>query len=205
MPVPRPVLAPRGDVVPVSRIGGYVLAMSWSPQYCASTPDPLSPRNRDQCGVTARYGWVLHGLWPQSDRGTPPRWCRPAKVVPTEILQRNFCSSPSASLMQQQWAKHGTCMSKGPAAYFATATTQFRAVKFPDMTALAKVSQNSSSIRCAFARANLGTSDAMFAVVTDAQGWLREVRLCLDVKMKPTACAAGQQGLLGQRRINIRR
>ena len=45
----------------------YVLALSWSPDYCAAkgSGDP------QQCGNGRQLGFVLHGLWPQYDRGYP--------------------------------------------------------------------------------------------------------------------------------------
>lgn len=214
-PVPRPVPIPRGEAVPRSSDGGYVLALSWSPQYCATTRDPLNAQNRDQCAATARkpgsgagrsgYGWVMHGLWPQAAKGTHPRWCRVAKIVPKPVLQQNFCITPSAQLMQYQWAKHGTCMSANPVSYFHAAARLYRQLKFPDMATLAQKPQNSATIRRAFARANGHRDAGFFAVSTDRQGWLREVRLCLDQRMQPKLCSAAQQGYLGARPILIRR
>src|SRR5258705_13549201 len=48
----------------------YVLALSWSPSYCAD----LAERRYDpQCRLDGdrRYAFVLHGLWPQYERGWP--------------------------------------------------------------------------------------------------------------------------------------
>jgi ribonuclease T2 len=169
MPVPRAVPMARGEQVQPNGTGGYLLALSWSPQYCAGVRNPSSAQNRDQCGSEARYGWILHGLWPQSAKGPPPRWCRAAKIVPKEVLRQHFCTTPSVQLMQSQWAKHGVCMGGNVADYFAQ-----------------------------------GTSDAMFAVSTDRQGWLTEVRLCLDARMRPMRCSTANQGLLGGRQIWVR-
>lgn len=217
MPVPRPVPIPRGEAVQASKVGGYILSLSWSPQYCASVREPDSERNRDQCAVLrdaefwarasppeATYAWVLHGLWPQSADGPSPRWCRTARIVPKEILRQNFCVSPSVHLMQHQWAKHGSCMSDDPAAYFRMGAELYGKIGFPDMAILAGRPQNSSAIRRAFALRNSGTTEHMFSVHTDGAGWLREVRLCLNLAMRPVACAADQQGLLGPRQIMIR-
>lgn len=221
MPVPRPVPIPRGEAVQRQSDGGYLLALSWSPQYCASVRDPASTQNKDQCAAPrasgfwdhilsgqrqqrANFGWVLHGLWPQSVKGENPQWCRPVQIVPKQVLRQNFCVSPSVYLMQYQWAKHGSCMSMAPQAYFETGARLFRGIRFPDMVALARSPQNSASIRRAFARQNAGTSDNMYSVHADRQGWLREVRICLSKAMRPTSCPLGQQGLMGHRRIMIR-
>ncbi len=40
----------------------YAMALSWSPEHCA-----IKPADRDQC--SRQLGFVLHGLWPQYQRG----------------------------------------------------------------------------------------------------------------------------------------
>ena len=46
----------------------YVLALSWSPSYCASFGDRA---NRQQCEADDPLGFVVHGLWPQFTTGYP--------------------------------------------------------------------------------------------------------------------------------------
>ena len=45
----------------------YALALSWSPSYCATN----GGRDPNQCGSGRRLGFVLHGLWPQYEKGYP--------------------------------------------------------------------------------------------------------------------------------------
>ena len=47
----------------------YVLALSWSPGFCELDGD--RSRNREQCGEGAGLRFVVHGLWPQNERGYP--------------------------------------------------------------------------------------------------------------------------------------
>src|SRR5437868_4096850 len=62
--LPRPVVEgatasqPRRDVP----IGGYTLALSWSPEYCRTRLSNTA--DRFQCGGPARFGFTQHGLWP---------------------------------------------------------------------------------------------------------------------------------------------
>ena len=66
------------------RFDFYVLALSWSPSYCAAvrekTPDRLP---QPQCGERP-FSFVVHGLWPQYERGFPS-FCAAVKV-PAEYL-----------------------------------------------------------------------------------------------------------------------
>ncbi len=58
----------------------YVLALSWSPEYCSSNNDP------QQCSIGRRLGFVLHGLWPQYNRGYPSD-CSNAQL-PTAVREQ---------------------------------------------------------------------------------------------------------------------
>ena len=48
----------------------YTLVMSWSPTHCANAE---VGRDEQQCARFdgLRYGFVLHGLWPQYEKGYP--------------------------------------------------------------------------------------------------------------------------------------
>lgn len=203
--VPRSERAPRGEAPRQTPVTGYLLALSWSPQYCASRRNKGERRDAMQCGgEQGRFGWVLHGLWPQGQGSDFPRWCRPARIVPQRVLSQHLCMSPSVQLLQRQWAKHGTCMSPTPGAYFKAGAILFGAMRFPDMAALARAPQTAGSIRRNFAAANRGITPAMLAVHSDRGGWLTEVRLCLDRRMRPTGCNPGQRGMGDGRGVKLR-
>lgn len=205
IPVPRLEQPKRGEPVRKPPVAGYLLSMSWSPQHCATVRNPKDARDRFQCaGENGRFGWVLHGLWPEAASPGYPQWCRPAKIVPQPVLRRHLCMTPSAQLLQHEWAKHGTCMSPHPAAYFRSAEILFGAVRFPDMPALAAQPQTAGGIRRAFAAANMGVSESMIAVTVDDKGWLKEVRLCLGPRMRPQRCKAFQTGARDQRAVRVR-
>src|SRR5207248_3566868 len=67
----------------------YVLSLSWSPSYC----EEASERGRNgrsqqiQCGERP-FSFVVHGLWPQYERGFPD-YCQ----RPSPRLDRNIVSS----------------------------------------------------------------------------------------------------------------
>jgi len=203
--VPRLEQPKRGEPVRNPKTTGYLLSISWSPQHCANARNPRDARDRFQCsGEGGRFGWVLHGLWPETDTPGYPQWCRPAKIVPQPVLKKHMCMTPSAQLLQHEWAKHGTCMSPNPAAYFRSADILFRAVRFPDMKKLVAEPQTAGSIRRAFAAVNRGVTPPMIAVSLDRKGWLSEVRLCLGARMKPARCKPFQSGVGDNRPVRIK-
>ncbi|XHS00203.1 ribonuclease T(2) [Sphingomonas sp. DBB INV C78] len=175
-------------------IGGYTLALTWSPEYCRTRAN--SPTDRFQCGGgPARFGFTLHGLWPDGLGEQWPQYCRPAALLPDRLVRSNLCMTPSVQLLQHEYAKHGTCMSASPEAYFRTAGALYGGLRFPDMAALSR--RPTLSVRQlaeALATSNPGTDAAMWKIATNRKGWLEEVRLCLDTALKPKRCRAWAGG-----------
>ncbi|MEA2988629.1 MAG: ribonuclease, partial [Alphaproteobacteria bacterium] len=64
----------------------YVLALSWSPSFCEVSAERGRDQN-EQCGPRP-YSFVVHGLWPQYEKGFP-EFCQ----VPAPRLDRNIVSS----------------------------------------------------------------------------------------------------------------
>src|SRR5437764_14449848 len=56
----------------------YVLSLSWSPDFCSTHADA------PECGGVKKFGFVVHGLWPQNERGYP-RNCTGVRFDPTEL------------------------------------------------------------------------------------------------------------------------
>src|SRR5262245_56191532 len=109
----------------------YVLALSWSPSYCEARQDRSPNRTLDrQCGGRP-FSFVVHGLWPQYDRGFPS-YCQ----VPAPRLNRNIVGSmldlmPSPRLIFHEWDQHGTCSGLSPRAYFDGVRKARAGVKIP--------------------------------------------------------------------------
>ena len=51
----------------------YVFSLSWSPSFCASAGERggVSKSQQIQCGGERPYAFVVHGLWPQYEKGFP--------------------------------------------------------------------------------------------------------------------------------------
>ena len=105
----------------------YVMSLSWSPGFCATAAgrnDPL------QCGPGSRFAFVLHGLWPQYERGGWPQNCS-TEAADESLVNSMLTIMPSPRLVAHEWQKHGTCSGLSPKDYFEEATEAFNSVKIP--------------------------------------------------------------------------
>lgn len=208
VPRPRPDLPSASQPRRVLPIGGYTLAITWSQQYCAGK---TGARDAFQCANrTARFGFTLHGLWPDGVGKDWPQYCRATGILPRETIRRNMCVTPSAQLIQHEWAKHGTCMTANgqpirPDAYFGRSRALYQALRFPDMAAMARrQSVTAGQIARAVADANPGIRPDMMRVTATRDGWLDEVWLCLGRRFRYAKCPAHQGGVNEDRSIRIR-
>lgn len=173
-------------------IGGYTLALTWSPQACRARGD----RDVFQCGRDARFGWTLHGLWPDGTGREWPQYCRPAALLPDAVIRANLCATPSAQLLQHEWAKHGTCMpGYRPASYFARARGLYDRLRFPDADALSRHSLKAGRLTREIAAVNPGLPANAIRVTTTRDGWVDELWLCLDRRLRYERCRPGSGGV----------
>jgi ribonuclease T2 len=167
----------------------YVLSLSWSPDYCAS---PAGQKDRFQCAGPRRFGFVVHGLWPQFERGWPENCAVNPLNLPAQLKRDVLEIMPSERLMNHEWRKHGTCSGLTPQQYFESILTTWANVRIPDeLKNLTRdhVEFAPADIERQFVAANPGLKANMLAV--DCTGrFLREVQVCLDKKLKFRACSA---------------
>jgi ribonuclease T2 len=191
-PVSVPAIARDGPVRQVP-VAGYTLALSWSPEYCRARRGDADDR---QCsGRVGRFGFVVHGLWPEGRGARWPQWC-PASHAPTSAeLARNMCLTPSAQLLAHAWAKHGACMASRPENYFRTVRTLWGGLRWPDFDRLSRSTKlTAGEIREAFSQANRLWEPEHVGLVINERGWLQEMRLCYGTDFKPAACGAQRFG-----------
>ena len=184
------------DNEPDPPVAGYVLALSWSPEFCRFRGS--DPRHADQCGVQ-QFGFIVHGLWPQGNGRRHPRACRTAEPVTRATLRAHFCMMPSARLMQDQWAKHGSCGWDSAPAYFSRTQALWQTLAMPDIEALPEAGLTAGRVRDAFVAANPGLSRRALFIDRDDKGWLEEVRVCYNATFTATPCPAGIGAGDGQR------
>jgi ribonuclease T2 len=163
------------------RFDFYVLSLSWSPSFCAEAAERQSGRSASlQCG-SRPYSFVVHGLWPQYDKGFPQYCETPAPRLDRSIVSSMLDLMPAPHLIYNEWDKHGTCSGLAPRAYFAAVRAARAAVRIPpqygDLEAPLAVTPD--AVEAAFIAANPGLTAQAVAVECDRKR-LTEVRLCLS-------------------------
>jgi len=170
------------------------LTLSWSPEYCHG-------HGRDggsslQCGGSAgHFGFVLHGLWPEAAGREWPQYCRPPQRVSRAVIRDQLCTTPSPQLIQHEWERHGSCTSLTPERFFALGRQLFNNVRQPDMAVLAgRRGLTVADLRSAFTAANPRIPGNSFAIITNDNGWLNEVRICLNRRYRAEGCPTFARG-----------
>lgn len=180
----------------------YVLALSWSPTYCLGE---RSGRDSQQCGAQRPYAFILHGLWPQYERGWP-EFCQGQNPprIPDGTIARMLDIMPSRGLVIHQWRKHGTCTGDNPQSYFDTARRAFQRITIPERyrTPQAQAEVTPDEVEAAFVAANPGLTREMMSV-TCTRGMLEEVRICLSRTLQPRRCAEVDSRSCRARRIEV--
>ena len=195
--VPRgPVDVPaveRGGPMRQLPVTGYTLALSWSPEYCRGR-ERRSADRRQCSGEGGRFGFVVHGLWPEG-RGGWPQWCPTSRRPTSHDLAANLCITPSAALLAREWAEHGACMARRPETYFKVTRILWNSLRWPDFDRIARNGAlTAGQVRKAFADANRHWEPAHVGLVVNERGWLEEMRLCYGKDFMPAPCDARRFG-----------
>ena len=154
----------------------YVLALSWSPSFCEAAGERAP---RQQCG-TRPYAFVVHGLWPQYEKGFPEYCQVPAPQLNRQIVSSMLDIMPAPRLVFQQWDKHGTCSGLSARAYFDHVRKARAVIKIPQQFLDLKeaLTVTADEVEEAFLKSNPGMTGQAIAVNCDRRR-LREVRVCM--------------------------
>lgn len=164
----------------------YVLSLSWSPNWCAVGDRQISA---EQC--SKQLGWILHGLWPQYERGWPSK-CQTVHAPPSRRMTRNMADiMGSAGLAWHEWKTHGTCSGLSAAAYFTLSRRAYEKFKRPAVFRKIDEPVNLAPkvIEAAFLRDNPALRPDM-VTVTCKGGDIGDLRICLDKDLNPRTCGA---------------
>jgi ribonuclease T2 len=167
----------------------YVLSLSWSPSFCeAASERGNSGRSQTQCGGRP-FSFVVHGLWPQYERGFPEYCERPAPRLARNVMNSMLDLMPAPGLIFNEWDKHGTCSGLGERAYFETIRKARATVKIPEE--FLQLSEPKTiapgDIEEAFIKVNPGLSSSAISVTCDSIR-LSEVRVCLSKDLQFRSC-----------------
>lgn len=171
---------------PAGAFDYYVLALSWTPSWCAIEGDA---RDSPQCDAGQGYGFTLHGLWPQFEDGWPS-YCPTALPMPSRAMTGEMVDiMGSSGLAWHQWRKHGVCTGLDAADYYALSRLAFDSVTRPDLLRRLdrEVRLPANVIEEAFLEVNPELGADMLTVTCRA-GRVQEVRICLTRGMEPRVC-----------------
>jgi ribonuclease T2 len=165
----------------------YLLSLSWSPAFCLSDPGAA------ECNGPRRFGFIVHGLWPQNENGWPEN-CNVHEPVPDTVVVGISDIMPARGLVYHEWSAHGTCSGLQPTDYFALVRRAFAGINIPAMLSgpAQAVQQSPGAISQAFLRANPGLLPASIVVTCSGQDAprLKEVHICMDRSLNSRGCSA---------------
>jgi ribonuclease T2 len=173
----------------VGRFDFYVLSLSWSPSYCEAAEDRTGGRARDRQCSGRPFAFVVHGFWPQNERGFPSDCQVPAPRLARAIVEGMLDIMPSPRLVFHEWDRHGTCSGLPPKAYFGLVRMAWAAVKIPpDYVQVDQpISVTPGQVAGAFLKANPLLARDAINVSCDGRR-LTEVRICLTKELTFRSC-----------------
>src|SRR5262249_47681858 len=155
----------------------YVLSLSWSPSFCDAAGDRAA--RQAEC-VQRPFSFVVHGLWPQYEKGFPEFCQQPAPRLDRNIVSSMLDLMPAPRLIFHEWDKHGPCSGLPARAYFEIIRKARAIVKIPPefIDVKSELTVTPDGVAEAFTKANPGLTRDGMAVGCDNKR-LREVRICM--------------------------
>jgi ribonuclease T2 len=163
----------------------YLLTLSWAPEFCATT---ANGRTSAECDSNKHMGLVVHGLWPQDNDGKWPESCSTTPPVASATVDHMMPIMPGQSLIQHEWAKHGTCSGLSTQDYFSAIEKLYTGLKVPEDFKRPSGSAQASpgGIEKKFASANNAPAEAFR--VSCPQNEFSAVEICLSKDLQYQAC-----------------
>lgn len=169
----------------------YLLVLSWSPSFCAESAERnfrQASRN-PQCGPRP-YSFVVHGLWPQYERGFPEFCEVPAPRLSRAIVDDMLDLMPAPALIYHEWDRHGTCLGTSARNYFETIRKARAVVKIPPefLDVKSALTVSPADVEAAFIKANNGLTPEGISIPCNSSR-LDEIRICLTRDLQFRACS----------------
>ena len=168
----------------------YLLSLSYAPDFCAQPAGSKDPR---ECGAGRHIGFVVHGLWPQVEGGRGPENCGAVRPVAQDIVRATLRYIPTESLIQHEWATHGTCTGLAAEVYFTFVARARDMVRIPaELNAPARpLRLNPEELVARMAAANPNFPRGAFRLSCYSDGELQEVRISLNKDLTPRVYGSG--------------
>ncbi len=184
----------RADGTP-GRFDYWSLVLSWSPSFCLTEN---GRRDKQQCGPDRAYAFVVHGLWPQYERGWPKYCARKRTWIPRDVIRDMRRIMPSNNLIIHEWRKHGTCSGLSPERYYLLTRKLFADIHIPNRFKRPNgyISTSPMSLKQAFLSANAQLDGSMISVQCGNRrdrSNLRELRICFGRDLKPQSCGSNER------------
>lgn len=173
----------------------YALSLSWSPTYCGSD---AGRDDHQQCGMGRAYAFVVHGLWPQYERGWPQDCRASEKWVPDKLIDAMLDIMPSKKLIIHEWKKHGACSGLAMRDYFTLTRALFGKLNIPAryISPGAVVMTTPEELVSDFVKSNRDlTSDMLSVQCGNSRGAARlaELRVCFSKDGRLQSCGDNER------------
>src|ERR1700749_1222819 len=167
----------------------YVLSLSWSPSFCEEAEERGNAGRSRAQGGGRPFSFVVHGLWPQYERGYPEYCQRPSPRLERGIMTSMLDLMPAPGLIYNEWDKHGTCSGLGEKAYFETIRKARAGIKIPEdyLQLSEEKTVAPDDVEAAFVKANPGLKSSGIAVTCNRKR-LSEVRICMSKELEFRDC-----------------
>lgn len=163
-----------------NKLDYYVLALSWSPEYCK-----MHHQQGMQCKRSPQqaYRFVLHGLWPSIEKS-----CTQEKLSDA-VIDSTLPFIPSKKLIEHEWKKHGRCSGYTPKQFFDLSIQAFKKIKIPRFFNSVNVNMTKKigDIKKAFVQENPNLKCDSIRVVNINKEF-SELRVCLDKSLQSINC-----------------
>jgi ribonuclease T2 len=185
----------------------YALVLNWSPSYCADRGGGRGQgrQGEPQCSGDRPYSFILHGLWPQYNRGWPQD-CRTQERpwVPEDLIRQMLDVMPSKRLIIHEYRKHGTCSGLSPADYFRVARQLFEQIKIPPrfQNPEGYLTLSPAEVESEFLTANRQLKPDMISIACKGRN-LGDLRICFGRDLQLQSCGVNetQQKLCSSEKI----
>ena len=173
----------------------YVLSLSWSPTYCNSR---TGRRDKVQCARGRRFAFVVHGLWPQYNRGWPQFCNTNQRWVGRGRIREMLDIMPSKRLIIHEWKKHGSCARIGQKAYFKLIRKLYDKVLIPAryLSPQKPVLITPQTLVSDYLKTNRGLDAASLSVQCGNardRARLSELRICFSKSGEFTRCGPNER------------